>query len=149
MTNAIEMNNLADKRSIRTKHQLAALLRTHAINPTQQRLEIAAVLFSRHQHISADQVLLEVNASEKNVSKATVYNTLGLFAQNGLLREVIVDPNKVFYDTNTSHHHHFFNTSTGELTDIPGNAIRIDHLPSLPPEMHINSVDVVVKISNR
>lgn len=127
---------------------LEGLLRSHQINPTQQRLDIAGVLFNKHQHLSADQVLHLVNQSKKSVSKATIYNTLGLFAECGLLREVIVDPNKVFYDTNTSRHHHFFNTTTGILEDICGEEIEIQKLPKLPDGTTIDSVEVIVKISH-
>ncbi|MFN2310387.1 MAG: Fur family transcriptional regulator, partial [Gammaproteobacteria bacterium] len=88
--------------------QVIERLRSHGITPTQQRVEIAQVLFARHQHLSADQVLTQVNAHDASVSKATVYNTLGLFAEKGLLREVIVDPAKVFYDSNLDPHHHLF-----------------------------------------
>ena len=83
------------------RDELPAMLRAHGILPTQQRVMIARVLFARHQHFSADQVLREVNTGDEHVSKATVYNTLGLFARNGLVREVIVDPTRVFYDPNT------------------------------------------------
>lgn len=148
-TNVIEMNHLAHQHNELDKSELEGLLQSHQINPTQQRMEIAGVLFSKHQHISADQVLHIVNQSQKHVSKATVYNTLGLFAQCGLLREVIVDPNKVFYDTNASHHHHFFNISTGQLEDIPGDEILIEQLPTLPAGTSIDSVEVIVKISKK
>lgn len=143
------MNDLATNLTNRRDHDLESLLRSHQINPTQQRMEIAAVLFRKHQHVSADQVLNQVNQSEKTVSKATIYNTLGLFAECGLLREVIVDPNKVFYDTNTEQHHHFFNTTTGKLEDIPKDDILIERLPRLPEGTSIDSVEVIVKVSQK
>ena len=79
-----------------SRQDVARMLRDHGILPTQQRLMIARVLFERHQHYSADQVMCSVNEGRERVSKATVYNTLGLFARNGLVREVIVDPTRVF-----------------------------------------------------
>ncbi|MFA5685650.1 MAG: Fur family transcriptional regulator, partial [Lysobacteraceae bacterium] len=96
-----------------SQQQAIELLASHGIQPTLQRLEIAQVLFARDWHLSADDVLRRVNQESARVSKATVYNTLGLFASRGLLREVIVDPNRVFYDPNTDDHHHFYNIDTG------------------------------------
>ena len=77
--------------------EIAELLRDHGIAPTHQRIEIASVLFSRREHLSADQLLTIVNAHYSEVSKATVYNTLRLFLEKKLIREVIVDPSRVFY----------------------------------------------------
>ena len=119
------------------------------ITPTQQRIQIAEFLFKKQQHISADQILSNINKGESLVSKATVYNTLGLFAEKVLLREVIIDPNKVFYDTNTDHHHHFYNTHTSCLTDIDDAAITIGNIPKLPEGTDIQSVDVIIKVSNK
>lgn len=130
------------------RDELPAMLRTHGILPTQQRVMIARVLFARHQHFSADQVLREVNTGEEHVSKATVYNTLGLFARNGLVREVIVDPTRVFYDPNTDHHHHFYNVDTGELQDIDTGSITIGDLPELPAGTRSAGVDVIIRLRN-
>src|ERR1700704_1886995 len=115
-----------------TRDNLAEVLRAHDINPTHQRIEIAHALFSRREHLSADQLLAIVNDRHSETSKATVYNTLNLFLEKKLIREVIVDPNKVFYDPNTAAHHHFYNVDTGELTDIAAGAIASSGLPQLP-----------------
>jgi len=128
---------------------LSKLLLERGITPTQQRLEIASFLFKKQQYVSADQILTSIKQGQNPVSKATVYNTLGLFANKGLLREVIIDPNKVFYDTNTQHHHHFYNTNTCDLTDIDHNEININKLPQLPEGTDIQSVDVIIKVSNQ
>lgn len=128
------------------RSQLIERLKAAGVTPTQQRVEIAAILFSRDQHMSADQVLALVNQTSPRVSKATVYNTLGLFAKKGLLREVIVDPTKVFYDSNTSAHHHFYNADTGHLMDIDTAAVEIAHLPSLPEGTVAEGVDVIIRI---
>src|SRR5258706_7948631 len=114
------------------RENLADKLRAHGINPTHQRIEIAHALFSRCEHLSADQLLAIVNDRHSETSKATVYNTLNLFLEKKLIREVIVDPNKVFYDPNTAPHYHFYNVDTGELTDIEASAIEISGLPRLP-----------------
>ena len=131
-----------------SRDNLAAVLREHDINPTHQRIEIAYALFSRGEHLSADRVLAIVNDRHSATSKATVYNTLNLFVEKKLIREVIVDPNKVFYDPNTSPHHHFYNVDTGELTDIEAGTIAISRLPQLPEGMVTAGVDIIVRIRN-
>ena len=129
-----------------TRDNMANLLRTHGINPTHQRIEIAYALFGRQEHLSADQIMVAVNDRHSETSKATVYNALNLFKQHKLIREVIVDPSKVFYDPNTSPHHHFFNLETSELTDIDATAVQINGLPQLPKGMVMEGVDVIVRI---
>ncbi len=128
------------------RHELIALLRRHGIAPTHQRLEIANVLFSRCEHLAADQILTLVNERHAETSKATVYNTLNLFRDCGLIREVIVDPKRVFYDPNTEPHHHLYNIDTGEITDIPANDLAVSGLPELPPGMVTEGVDIVVRV---
>ncbi len=124
------------------------LMREHGITPTQQRLEIAHILFAEPQHLSADQVLALVNHETSMVSKATVYNTLKLFATKGLVKEVVVDPVKVFYDSTTSSHHHFYNVDTGILTDIDSNKISLGELPDLPQGTIADGVDVIIRLRN-
>lgn len=123
-----------------------AILRRHCINPTRQRLEIARALFARQEHLSADQVLCIVNERCVGVSKATVYNTLNLFVRKKLVREVIVDPNRVFYDPNTAPHHHFFDVASGRLTDIEVNAISLTGSLPVPEGMVAEGIDVIVRI---
>ncbi len=128
---------------------IASQLRKVGITPTQQRVQIAEILFARPQHMSADQVLALVNRDGPTASKATIYNTLGLFARKGLVREVIVDPSKVFYDSNTTVHHHFYNVDTGELTDIPADNLTLDRMPELPPGTESAGIDVIFRIRSR
>jgi Fur family iron response transcriptional regulator len=129
-----------------TRDNMADVLRTHGINPTHQRIEIAYALFSRREHLSADQILAIVNDRHSETSKATVYNTLNLFLEKKLIREVIVDPNKVFYDPNTMPHHHFYNVDTRELTDIDAGEIAISGLPQLPQGMVTEGIDIIVRV---
>ncbi len=129
-----------------SRHELIALLRRHGIAPTHQRLEIANVLFSRGEHLAADQILVLVNEHHAETSKATVYNTLNLFRDCGLIREVIVDPKRVFYDPNIQPHHHLYNIETGEITDIPAADLAVSGLPELPAGMVTEGVDIVVRI---
>lgn len=128
------------------RKSLVALLRDHGIAPTHQRLEIAQVLFARCQHLSAEQILLQVNERHAETSKATVYNTLNLFRDRGLVREVIVDPKRVFYDPNTGPHHHIYNVDTGEITDISAEALHLGGVPELPPGLVTEGIDVIVRV---
>ena len=128
---------------------LRDLLTAHGINPTPQRLEIAAILLARPQHLSAEQVLQEVSGAGGRVSKATVYNTLGLFADKGLVRQVIVDSAKVFYDSNVRPHHHFYDVATGRLTDIDASQVQLQSLPDIPEGAVVEGVDVVVRVRSQ
>lgn len=125
------------------------LLAEYDIAPTQQRRQIAQILFARPQHLSADQVLARVNQNGAVASKATVYNTLGLFARKGLVREVIVDPSKVFYDSNTTAHHHFYHVDTGKLEDIESQELSLKGLPTLPEGVELDGVDIIVRVRTR
>lgn len=129
-----------------TRNSIVDRLREYGINPTHQRIEIAYTLFSRQEHLSADQILAAVNTRHSETSKATVYNTLNLFVKKKLIREVIVDPSKVFYDPNTHVHHHFYHMETGQLTDIDSNELELSGLPALPEGMAIESIDVIVRL---
>ena len=129
-----------------SRDNMAELLRAHDINPTHQRIEIAYALFSRQEHLSADQVMTLVNGRHAETSKATVYNTLNLFLEKGLIREVIVDPSKVFYDPNTGPHHHLYEVDSGRLTDIDAGKVRIEGLPELPKGVETVGIDLIVRV---
>ena len=122
------------------------LLDRYGVQPTQQRIDIAEILFARPQHLSADQVLSEVNKGRPSVSKATVYNTLGLFADKGLVRQVIVDPSRVFYDSNTTEHHHIYNIDTGTLTDVTNEQISVSGLPDMPEGLVTEGIDIIIRV---
>ena len=132
-----------------TRDNMASLLRSHDINPTHQRLEIAYALFSRQEHLSADQVMAAVNTRHSETSKATVYNTLKLFLEKGIVREVIVDPNKVFFDPNTTPHHHLYEIDSGKLSDIDAGPIQISGLPPLPDDMVTEGIDLIVRVRRK
>lgn len=129
-----------------SRDQLVEALRAHGITPTHQRIEIALALFGRMEHLSADQVMAVVNGRHTETSKATVYNTLKLFVEKRLVREVIVDPSKVFYDPNTGPHHHFYDVVTGEITDIDASLFDLAGLPSLPPGKRADGLDIIIRI---
>lgn len=129
-----------------TRDNLSETLRAHGINPTHQRIEIAHALFSRQEHLSADQVMAIVNQRHSESSKATVYNTLNLFVEKGLIREVIVDPSRVFYDPNTDPHYHMYDVQSGQLTDISAEDVQISGLPALPEDMVTESMDIIIRV---
>lgn len=123
-----------------------ALLRAHGITPTRQRLQIACVLRADCGHLSADQVLARVNEIDPGTSRATVYNTLNLFAEQGLVRQVIVDPQRVFFDANVSPHFHLYDVDTGELTDVDASGVHISGLPVLPEGTVTQGLEVVIRV---
>ena len=125
------------------------LLSRHKIRPTSQRIEIAKILLSRPQHLSADQVLAQVNKDIALVSKATVYNTLNLFAKKGLVRQVVIESGKIFFDSNTEPHHHIFNEDTGLLLDVDSDAMVINNLPVLPADLVKSGVDIIIRVKNK
>ncbi len=128
------------------RDKLAGTLRAYGIYPTHQRTEIAHALFLRREHLSADQVMAIVNERHSQTSKATVYNTLKLFVEKGLIREVIVDPNRVFYDPNTDPHYHIYDVQSGRLTDISAADVRISGLPAVPEGMVTEGMDVIIRV---
>ena len=131
------------------RQSISDLLQSHGVLPTPQRVEIAMAMLDSFQHLSADQVLAKVNENGSPVSKATVYNTLGLFAERGLIREVIVDPARVFYDSRTSPHYHFYNVDEGTLMDFDAAALPLSAIPKIPEGMISEGVDVIVRVRNK
>ena len=129
-----------------SRSEIISLFERHGILPTPQRLEVADVLLEKPQHMSADQIIERLRAASSGVSKATVYNTLNLFAERGVVREVMVDPVRKFYDSTTHPHHHFYNVDTGELRDIPDEQVRFSELPDLPEGTESESVEVLIRI---
>ena len=130
----------------KSEAEITDLLRSHDIYPTNQRVVITRLLFEKCTHLSAEDVFRLVNADNRHVSKATVYNTLGLLAKKGVVREVIADPTRIFYDPNTQPHHHFFDVTSGELTDISLDQIHVSSLPPLPMGAKLEGVDVIVRL---
>ncbi|MGB5471524.1 MAG: transcriptional repressor [Woeseiaceae bacterium] len=118
----------------------------HGILPTPQRLEIAEILLARPQHLSADQIIVRLRQSGSTVSKATVYNTLNLFGECGLVKELSLDPERLYYDSCTVPHHHFYNADTGEVTDIDEDQVSFRTLPVLPKGTECDSVEVLIKV---
>ncbi len=120
------------------------------LRPTRQRLALARLLFDGgDRHITAEQLHAEALGAHMPVSLATVYNTLHQLTASGLLREVVVEPGKSYFDTNVSEHHHFYHEATGELIDIPGNQVVVTDLPVAPPGTRIARVDVTIRLTGQ
>jgi len=124
-------------------------LKDHGVLPTSQRIEVAAILFARPQHLSADQIIDKLQKRGSRVSKATVYNTLKLFSEQGLVMELSMDSSRKFFDSTTHPHHHFYHVDSGELSDIPESQVSIRALPPLPEGTEQESVEVLIRVRNK
>jgi len=124
-------------------------LKAIGLRPTRQRLALAKLLIETGpRHVTAEELFQEARQAGIPVSLATVYNTLNQFTAAGLMGEVVVGSGQSYYDTNPSSHYHFYDRSTGEIVDIPDDAIDFGALPEAPPGKVIERVDVVVRIRN-
>ena len=126
-------------------------LRSSGLRPTKQRLAICKVLFDRKDtfHFTIDKLKKKIEKNFKSkVSLATVYNTVHAFKNNGYLKEISLQGNKTFFDTNSSSHHHFYDQDTGDLIDIKNEDISISKLPLAPKGKKINEVEVTVSVEN-
>ena len=128
---------------------IAVRLQGCGIRATAPRLQIAELLLAAPQHLSAEQLTEALRQGGLTVSKATVYNTLGLFVDRGLVRQVIVDSTRVFYDSNTTPHYHFYNIDDGTLTDVETTHVAIEHLPAPPAGTVAEGVDIVIRLRNQ
>jgi Fur family transcriptional regulator, iron response regulator len=136
--------SLMDHASVAT---ILPRLRASGLRPTRQRVALARLLFDgRDRHVTAEQLHGEASSAAIRVSLATVYNTLHQFTAAGLLREVVVEPGRSYFDTNVEDHHHFFCETTGMLQDIPGAAVMVSQLPGAPAGSEISRVDVIIRI---
>ncbi len=132
-----------------TRSDIQKKLRDGGVMPTSQRLEVAELLFKRPQHLSADQIIEKLRRAGSGVSKATVYNSLKIFGETGLIREINVDAARKYYDSTMHAHHHFYHVETGELTDIPADRIDIMNLPPLPQGTEQEGVEVLIRVRDR
>lgn len=139
--------SLTDDLLTMTGQSVSDLLCEKGISPTRQRVKIAQVLLEKHQHLSADQLLARISEQDGfELSRATVYNTLRLFADHGLIREVVVDPQRIFFDSNIESHHHYFDVEHSELSDIPADSLQVTGLPALPEGVVHEDIEVIVRI---
>ena len=117
------------------------------LRPTRQRLSLARLLFTDgDRHVTAEALHAQATEAQVGVSLATVYNTLHQFTRAGLLREVVVEAGRSYFDTNISDHHHFFISDLGQLIDIDGSLVAVSGLPGTPEGMSVDRVDVVIRL---
>ena len=123
-------------------------LKTAGLRPTRQRLALSRLLHQGgDRHISAEQLHEEALAAGVRVSLATVYNALHQFTAAGLLREIVVEPGRSYFDTNVEDHHHFYFEDSGHLEDIPGDKVRLVSLPRPPKGTRLARVDVIIRVA--
>ena len=129
---------------------LVQRLKAAGLRPTRQRLALAKLLFEApggcDRHITAEQLHAEAVADNVRVSLATIYNSLHQFTGAGLLREVVVEAGRSYFDTNVTDHHHFYFEDSGRLQDIPGEMVQLDNLPTPPGGAKVARVDVIIRL---
>ncbi len=132
------------------KHHIDRL-RSSGLRPTKQRLTICKVLFDRKDtfHFTIDKLKKKIEKNTKSkISLATVYNTVHAFKNNGYLKEISLQGNKTFFDTNSTNHHHFYDQDTGDLMDIKNEDILLNKLPLAPKGKKIKKVEVTISLAN-
>ena len=132
------------------KHHIDRL-RSSGLRPTKQRLIICKVLFDRKDtfHFTIDKLKKKIEKNTKSkISLATVYNTVHAFKNNGYLKEISLQGNKTFFDTNSTNHHHFYDQDTGDLMDIKNEDIFLNKLPLAPKGKRIKKVEVTISLAN-
>lgn len=131
----------------RIQDSVVKILRGAGIKPTRQRLILAELLFDgKDKHVTAEDLHGMVRAQKEPMALATIYNNLHQFTSSGLLRQVVVESGRVYFDTNTSAHHHFYDPTTAQLTDIPHAAVKLESLPPAPRGKAIDHVSVTIRL---
>ena len=126
-------------------------LRSSGLRPTRQRVVICKILFGRKKtfHFTIDKLKKKIEKTTKNkISLATVYNTIHAFKNNGYLKEISLQGNKTFFDTNSKNHHHFYDKDTGDLIDIKNEDIMVNKLPATPKGKKIKDIEVTISVEN-
>ncbi|HEX4949677.1 MAG TPA: transcriptional repressor [Blastocatellia bacterium] len=126
------------------KDDVIKILNDYGIQPSAQRVAVAEYVLTTDEHPSADQVFAKVASNFPMISRATIYNTLNLFVEKGLLRELHIAAGRVVFDPKLAQHHHFINEETGEITDIEGAQLRVSNLNSLN-EFEISDYQVILR----
>ena len=126
-------------------------LRETGLRPTKQRVKICEVLYKREKtfHFTINELVKKIS-EEKNekISLATVYNTVHAFKKKGYLKEITLNNDSTYFDTNTSHHHHFYDNSTRELIDLNDEDVEKIQINKTLPGKKISSVEILVKVDN-
>lgn len=130
-----------------TDELLSEKLRGVGLRATRPRLDLVRLLFTgENRHLTAESLHEEVQQAGHKMSLATIYNSLHQFTEAGLLRQVVVDSTRSYFDTNTSDHHHFFISDESRLIDIPSEKVSVSDLPDVPAGLNISGVDVIIRL---
>jgi len=132
-----------------TRDEIARAIQDCGLKPTEQRVRIAEILMQTPKHMTADQILAIVRASNRPISKATVYNTLKALCDHGLIRQIHLDPERSVYDSTRAPHHHFHDLDTGELRDIGPEEIEFSRFPAIPEGMEAEGIEVVIRLRRK
>ena len=133
-----------------TNNNFVTFLKRNHLKPTLQRFTLVKLLFDgKNKHFTAEDLYEKVKLKKNKISLATIYNTLHSFVEKKLLKQVSIKDGKTIFCTNMSSHHHFFNSVTGKLIDIPRNKIQLDKIPKAPEGLKIDSVDVVINLTKK
>ncbi len=125
---------------------LSERLQRAGVPATLQRVAIAEVLFARPIHLRADEVLERVRETLPDMSRATVYNTLRIFREAGLVKELVVDAERIVFDSNTAPHYHLYDVDTGSVLDISADELQVVGSPKLPQGLELEQVDVIIRV---
>ena len=128
--------------------ELVETLKAHGVQPSAQRLAVAQYALTTDEHPSADQVLERVQGSFPLLSRATVYNTLNLFVEKGLLRQLVISGGRVLFDPNLEAHHHFIDDVTGHIEDVPWQLLKVGDVSRLK-EYEVREYMVVMRGKKR
>lgn len=131
-------------RDFRKRLTAAGLIATH------QRLALAQLLYGRgHRHVTADELYAEAKTAGLRISRATVYNTLHAFVAHGLLREIPIEPDKAYFDTNVGHVCHLFVAETGELHDLHPGRAALERLSARLGGVDLGRISVVIYVDGK
>ena len=144
-----DFHNVQFPQASLTREQIAQQIQEQGLKPTDQRVRIAQLLMQTPTHMTAEQILAAVRTPEDPISKATVYNTLKVLADHGLIRQIHLDPERSVYDSTRAPHHHFLDADSGELKDIDPRDIEFSRFPSVPEGMEVEGVEVVIRLRNK
>mgnify|MGYP001183849597 CR=1 FL=1 len=125
------------------------LYRSMNVTPTKQRVDLANIIFSKKQHFTASDLITLADKNKLNISMATVYNTLSLLEDKGMLKTININNELKFYDTNLEHHHHLYNTTMSTLTDIASEKVVFAELPEIPKTLEIESTELLIRAKNK
>ena len=133
-----------------TNNNFVTFLKRNHLKPTLQRFTLVKLLFDgKNKHFTAEDLYEKVKLKKNKISLATIYNTLHSFVEKKLLKQVSIKDGKTIFCTNMSSHHHFFNSVTGKLIDIPRNKIKLKKIPKAPEGLKIDRVDVVINLTKK